>query len=85
MYMYCIVALCMRRGLSCNAACRHLDHTSHRACCGQVAQTQPTADVQALITTVTGVSLVFDPLIKQPQQVADAVHQAAQNLANGRR
>ena len=50
-----------------------------------MAQTQPTGDVQALITTMTGVSLVFDPLIKQPQQVADAVHQAAENLANGRR
>ena len=53
-------------------------------CCFQVAGAEPTDGVAALITTSKGVSLVFDPLIRPPQQVAAAVKQAADLVTGGR-
>jgi hypothetical protein len=50
----------------------------------QVAGAEPTDSVSALITTTKGVSLVFDPLIRPPQQVAAAVKQAADLVSGGR-
>ena len=50
-----------------------------------VAGAEPTDSVAALITTNKGVSLVFDPLIRPPQQVAAAVQQAAGLVTGGRR
>lgn len=61
-------------------------------CVVQVSDTQPTAGIEALITTTAGISLVFDPLIRPQQVVADVaqgvsqgVTQAATTLATGRR
>ncbi len=51
----------------------------------QVASTQPTNYVEALITTNSGVSFVFDPLIRNPQQAAAAaVAKVASTVASGR-
>lgn len=52
----------------------------------QVISTQPTGSVEALITTTSGVSLIFDPLIRQPTQAAAAaVAKVASSVVNGRR
>ncbi|BDA46549.1 probable glutamyl endopeptidase [Coccomyxa sp. Obi] len=50
----------------------------------EVVSTQPTNYVEALITTTSGVSLVFDPLIRNPQQAATAaVAKVASTVVNG--
>lgn len=49
-----------------------------------MVSTQPTNYVEALITTTSGVSLVFDPLIRNPQQAATAaVAKVASTVVNG--
>ena len=48
--------------------------------------TQPANAVEALITTKAGVNLIFDPLIRNPQQAAAAaVAKVASTVASGRR
>ena len=52
----------------------------------QVADTEPTGALSALLTTGDGVSLVFDPLIRKPTQVAaEMVDNIAQGGSGGRR
>ena len=52
----------------------------------QVADTEPTGALSALLTTGDGVSLVFDPLIRKPTQVAaEMVDNIAQGVSGGRR
>lgn len=52
----------------------------------QVVDTEPTGALSALLTTENGVSLVFDPLIRKPTQVAaEIVDNIAQGVSGGRR
>jgi hypothetical protein len=51
----------------------------------QVSSAEPTDTVSALITTNSGVSLKFDPLIRQPQQAAADLVRAVTSISNGRR
>nr|QOL01128.1 putative extracellular protein CSOL_052 [Pseudococcomyxa simplex] len=52
----------------------------------EVVSTQPANAVEALITTKAGVNLIFDPLIRNPQQAAAAaVAKVASTVASGRR
>ena len=46
----------------------------------QIMDAQPTALLTPLITTTGGVSLVFDPLIRKPSEVAAAI---VNNIASG--
>ena len=46
----------------------------------QISTTQPTGGLVPLITTKSGVSLVFDPLIRKPSEVAAAI---VQDIAAG--
>ena len=48
----------------------------------QVVNTEPTGALSALLTTSDGISLVFDPLIRKPTQVAADI---VDNIAQGRR
>ena len=49
----------------------------------QIADAQPTALLYPLITTNSGVSLVFDPLIRKPSEVAAAIVQDIASGVNG--
>ena len=49
----------------------------------QIADAQPTALLYPLITTNSGVSLVFDPLIRKPSEVAAAIVQDITSNVNG--
>ncbi len=50
----------------------------------QILDVQPTALLYPLITTNSGVSLVFDPLIRKPSEVAAAiVNDIASGVSSG--
>ena len=76
--------------LACDASgASALDESTYIRLCTtgtQVVNTEPTGALSALLTTSDGISLVFDPLIRKPTQVAaDIVDNIAQGVSGGRR